>query len=216
MPNPPTASTTLTPVILHCDDDLVVLDKPTGLLSVPGKTVLWSVQTWLAQQVTGPATALLAHRLDMSTSGLLLATLNAKAHKRLQHQFIKRSMQKRYIGILDKPLAKDHYQVDLPLRVDLDNRPRQMVCYQHGKPASTRVEVTERDARRCRVVFHPVTGRTHQLRVHAAHPRGLHAPIVGDELYGTEDTRLMLHAEWLRFRHPGSGEFIEFSSPAPF
>ncbi len=212
----PVASETLEPIVLHCDEDLVVLNKPGGLLSVPGKTVNWSVQSWLAQsfpEATGP---LLTHRLDMSTSGLMLATLHASAHKRLQHQFIKRTIEKRYVALLSKLLRPGEYVVDLPLRVDVDNRPRQTVCFSHGKQAFTRAVVTNTEGDSSRVEFFPQTGRTHQLRVHAADPRGLNAAIVGDELYGSAGERLMLHADCLRFRHPGSGEFMEICSPAPF
>lgn len=212
----PVASETLTPTILHLDDDLVVLNKPVNLLSVPGKSVNWSVQSWLKKTFPEAGGPLLAHRLDMSTSGLMLATLNASAHKRLQHQFINRTITKRYTAILGKSLGPGDYLIDLPLRVDLENRPRQIVCFEHGKAAITRAVVTNTGAEACRVEFFPQSGRTHQLRVHASDPRGLNAPIVGDELYGTAGDRLMLHADWLQFRHPGSGEFIEFSCEAPF
>lgn len=221
MKSVPQASETLEPVIIHCDDDLVVLEKPASLLSVPGKQVNWSVASWLREQFPEADGPLLAHRLDMSTSGLMLATRHAAAHKRLQQQFIQRTIGKRYAAILSQPLATGDYQVELPLRVDIDNRPRQIVCFTHGKAAITRATVIASNSTSSRVEFYPVTGRTHQLRVHAASPQGLNAPILGDELYGqytdnADNQRLMLHADWLRFRHPGNGEIMEVSSAAPF
>ena len=158
----------------------------------------------------------LVDRLDLATSGLLLAAKNLKTHKSLQRQFIKRTIKKRYVAVLSKPISQDSGVIELPLRVDLDDRPRHMVCYQHGKPATTRWEVIERKGDTTRVYFYPETGRTHQLRIHAAHRDGLNAPIVGDELYGDKDVRLHLHAEYLRFTHPETGVQIEVSVPAPF
>jgi tRNA pseudouridine32 synthase/23S rRNA pseudouridine746 synthase len=152
----------------------------------------------------------------MSTSGLLLAAKTAQAHKFLQKQFINRTVHKRYIAVLSKVIKNEPKVIDLPLRVDLDDRPRQVVCYEHGKSAVTRMEVISSDAVSTRVYFYPVTGRTHQLRVHAAHYNGLAAPIVGDDLYGTRGGRLFLHAQMLTFDHPTTGERMEVISSAPF
>jgi tRNA pseudouridine32 synthase/23S rRNA pseudouridine746 synthase len=152
----------------------------------------------------------------MSTSGLLLAAKTAQAHKYLQKQFINRTIQKRYIAVLSKVIKHSNKVIDLPLRVDLDDRPRQVVCYEHGKAAVTRMEVISSDAVSTRVYFYPVTGRTHQLRVHAAHCNGLAAPIVGDDLYGTRGGRLLLHAQMLTFNHPTTGIKMELITPAPF
>jgi tRNA pseudouridine32 synthase/23S rRNA pseudouridine746 synthase len=206
----------LQPQIIFEDNVLLVLNKPPGLLSVPGKEVEHSVQRWLQQRYPAATGPLLVHRLDMATSGLMLAAKTARAHKKLQRQFIRRSIQKRYVAVLSRVLAQQEYHIDLPLRVDLDDRPRQRVCEQYGKAAQTRVEVIARDASTTRVYFHPFTGRTHQLRVHAAHPRGLNAAIVGDELYGEAARRLYLHAERLCFEHPLTGKPVQFQLDADF
>ena len=206
----------LLPEIVYEDENLVVVNKPAGLLSIPGKQIKYSVLSWLQQrypQATGP---LLVHRLDMATSGLLLAAKDSQTHKQLQKQFINRSVKKRYVAVLSKKLEKQNETVNLPLRVDLDDRPRQVVCYEHGKKAVTHVKVISTDEDSSRVYFYPVTGRTHQLRVHAAHQLGLAAPIVGDELYGSRSERLLLHAEKLGFEHPLTGEKIEIIAKAPF
>jgi len=201
------------------DADIVVVNKPHGLLSVPGKTVKDSVLTRMQRlypQASGP---MMVHRLDMSTSGLLLVAKNKAAHKALQKQFINRSIEKRYVAILDTKgieLTEKSGVIELPLRVDLDDRPRQQVCYVHGKQATTRWQFIEADEGRTRVYFYPLTGRTHQLRIHAAHRDGMNAPIVGDELYGQRSDRLMLHAEYLCFIHPVLKQRIELSLPAPF
>jgi tRNA pseudouridine32 synthase/23S rRNA pseudouridine746 synthase len=196
----PAEGKTLTTV--YEDDHLLVVNKPSEFLSVPGKTIQDSVFARIEQKyplATGP---LLVHRLDMSTSGLLLIAKSKEVHKKLQNQFLKRTISKRYIALLDGDLKEDKGEIKLPLRVDLDDRPRQLVCYEHGKRAETKYEVLERKDGKTRVYFYPITGRTHQLRVHAAHETGLNAPIVGDDLYGKRDRRLHLHAEYLKFYHP--------------
>jgi len=142
--------------------------------------------------------------------------LTKDAHKNLQKQFIQRSIKKRYIALLDGLLTVDKGFIDLPLRVDLDDRPRQLVCYEHGKPAQTRWQLIECKNNQSRVYFYPVSGRTHQLRVHAAHLDGLNTPIVGDDLYGHKADRLHLHAETLEFSHPVSRELMHFQSDAEF
>lgn len=206
----------LEPTIVYEDADIVVVNKPADLLSIPGKEEHHSVLSWLRKNYPDATGALLVHRLDMSTSGLLLAAKTAHSHKFLQKQFINRTVQKRYVAVLSKVIENEPKVVDLPLRVDLDDRPRQVVCYEHGKSAVTRMEVISSDSISTRVYFYPVTGRTHQLRVHAAHYDGLAAPIVGDDLYGTRGGRLFLHAQMLTFNHPTTGDRMEVMSPAPF
>ncbi len=206
----------LQPEIVFEDADILVLNKPIGLLSIPGKTQSHSVASWVADRYPDASGPLIVHRLDMATSGLLLVAKKSYAHKALQKQFITRGVEKRYVAILSRPVEADVKTIDLPLRVDLDDRPRQMVCFEHGKKAKTRFEVISRDHQSSRVYFYPLTGRTHQLRVHAAHSKGLGAPIVGDALYGVAADRMMLHAERLSFDHPGTGERMTVEVEAPF
>ncbi len=139
-----------------------------------------------------------------------------EVHKKLQEQFEKRTVSKRYIAVLEGIVKEDEGFIDLPLRVDLDNRPFQLVDDVHGKNARTRFEVLKRDEAETRVAFYPITGRTHQLRVHASHPLGLNCPIKGDDLYGKRADRLYLHAETLIFKHPMTNEEIKLHIPAPF
>ena len=198
------------------DDYIVVIDKPDEFLSVPGKNISDSVATrlrFLFPRATGP---LVVHRLDMSTSGLLLAAKTEEVYKTLQRQFLKREVKKRYVALLNGELKLNEGIIHLPLRVNLEDRPRQMVCYEHGKPAVTRYDVVEIKDGKTRINFYPITGRTHQLRVHAAHPQGLNMPIVGDDLYGTRAERLYLHAEYLEFRHPITNEVIKLELKAGF
>ncbi len=163
--------------VLHEDERCIVVSKPVGLLSVPGKTQRDCVLERLRER---HPTATLVHRLDLDTSGVLLAALDAESHRALQHQFRDRTISKRYVAWLERELDADSGTLNLPLRVDLEQRPRQCVCFEHGKRAITHWQVLERAHGRTRVAFFPETGRTHQLRVHASHPRGLNAPIVGD------------------------------------
>lgn len=198
------------------DDSMLVINKPAEFLSVPGKQVEDSVYLRIKQgypRATGP---LIVHRLDMSTSGLMLIALSGEVHKNLQKQFIKRTVKKRYVALLDGLLKEDEGIIDLPLRVDLDDRPRQLVCYEHGKPAKTHWQVIERKNAQTKVYFYPITGRTHQLRVHSAHIKGLNTPILGDDLYGNKASRLHLHAEYLEFNHPVTGELMRFQIEAEF
>lgn len=202
--------------ILLEDDWLLVVDKPAGMLSVPGKgevdSVYKRVREWYPD-ATGP---MIVHRLDMATSGLLLIAKNKEVHQNLQAQFKNRSIKKRYTALLDGIMLPDAGEIDLPLCPDLQDRPRQQVNREWGKPALTRYEVLERKENRTRIAFYPLTGRTHQLRAHAAHPLGLNCPIVGDELYGKKADRLYLHAEYLEFRHPVSGEVLSVEKKAGF
>ena len=208
------------PRTLFEDEHILVVVKPAGMLSVAGKTISDSVEYRLQSRypmlVPAQLSRLLIHRLDQATSGVMVAAKNADCHKALHQQFERREVDKCYVAVVNGLIANDTGVVDLPLRVDLDDRPRQMVCYQHGKPAKTHYRVLSRTDSQSRLQLSPVTGRTHQLRVHLAHPSGLNAPIVGDELYGNAADRLHLHAEQLDFRHPVTGEALSFHSPATF
>ena len=192
--------------IVYEDDNIVVVDKPSGVLSVPGIMGGTSVQQWLRDEYLHSNELFVVHRLDMATSGLLVAAKSMDAYKELQRQFAGREVKKQYTAILDGMPQKSEGVIELPLAADYDNRPRQKVDYLNGKPAITRYKIigaVERNGRQCAVVcFEPITGRTHQLRVHAAHKEGLDCPIVGDALYGTVGERLMLHASRISFVHP--------------
>ena len=199
------------------DDYLLVVNKPAGMLSVPGKTGQASVLTLLQERYPDATGPILVHRLDMATSGLLLAAKNKDTHALLQKQFEGRTVKKRYIALLEGiPQAEPKGFIRLPLRPDFDNRPLQMVCYEYGKPAVTRYEIMDTENDKTRMAFYPETGRTHQLRVHAAHPEGLNCPIVGDPLYGQPADRLYLHAERLEFRHPVDNRMLRIKKEAPF
>ena len=205
--------------IVYEDEYLVVVDKPSGVLSVPGIMGGTSVQQWLRDTIRSND-IYVAHRLDMATSGLLVAAKSMDVYKELQRQFAGREVEKQYTAILDGVPGKSEGVIELPLAADYDNRPRQKVDYVGGKPAVTRYKVigtVERDGRMCGLVrFEPITGRTHQLRVHAAHKDGLDCPIVGDALYGTVGEMLMLHASHIIFVHPVSKENVELESRPSF
>jgi len=204
------------PVTLYEDSDIVLVEKPHGLLSVPGKVLVDSVETRLKVRYPQVEGVMLLHRLDQATSGVMIAAKNPRAYKLLQHQFEARTIKKRYIAILDGLLNKKAGDIQLPLRLDYYDRPRQIVCGERGKDALTTYEMISQDAVTSRVAFYPHTGRTHQLRVHAAHPDGLNCPILGDELYGRPLDRLHLHAEEITFDHPVSGSRMSVASPVPF
>ena len=204
------------PEILFEDQWLLVLHKPEGVLSVPGKSEEQSIYSLLRArypEATGP---LVVHRLDMATSGLLLAAKTQEIHRHLQAQFENRSIKNRYIALLDGILPEEEGVIDLPICPDYLDRPRQMVNEELGKTAITRYRVMDRKNGQTRIAFFPLTGRTHQLRVHAAHPLGLNCPIVGDELYGRKAERLYLHAEYLEFIHPVSGQRMVIEKKAEF
>ena len=160
-----------------------MLDKPAGMLSVPGKSITDSVESRLQARYPGHLSVMLVHRLDQATSGLLIAAKNRHSHRGLQHQFERRLIDKEYIALVSGKIRPCSGTIDLPLRVDLLDRPRQCVCFKHGQVAKTNWSVVSRTGDTTRIRFKPVTGRTHQLRVHAAHQNGLDAPIVGDPLY---------------------------------
>ncbi len=201
----------------------VVVDKPYGLLSVPGRGEDKSdcVEARVRAMFPEASGPLSVHRLDMETSGLMVFALSRPAHAKLSRQFEQRKTGKGYSALLAGEVEGDEGEVDLPLIVDWPNRPRQHVNFELGKPARTLWRVIAREAGRTRVELRPLTGRTHQLRVHAAAARsagGLGAPILGDLLYGDSSSapRLMLHASHLAFWEPFLGDWRKFSSDAPF
>lgn len=203
--------------IVYEDPWLSVINKPAGMLSVPGKEDAVSVYSLMREQYTEADGPLTVHRLDMATSGLMLIAKTKRVHQNLQAQFKNRLVRKRYVALLEGIVPKDKGTVDLPLCLNPLDRPRQMVHTEHGKPAITDYQVLERlDGKRTRIAFYPRTGRTHQLRIHAAHPLGLHCPIIGDELYGEKADRLYLHAEYLEFTHPITGETVRITKEAEF
>ena len=202
--------------IVYEDDDLVVVNKPAGLLSVPGVEIEDSALTRIKNKYPNATGAILLHRLDMSTSGLLMFTLNPKANKRMQRQFIKRQVQKTYIADVVGKVEAEHGIINLPLAPDYYDLPRQKVCHNTGKASETHWSVLERFNSTTRLALKPITGRTHQLRVHCAHPEGLGMPMVGDELYGIIGERLHLHAHKLEFTHPTSKEHITIKAPVDF
>lgn len=203
--------------IVYEDPWLSVINKLAGMLSVPGKEDAVSVYSLMREQYPEADGPLTVHRLDMATSGLMLIAKTKRVHQNLQAQFKNRLVRKRYVALLEGIVPKDKGTVDLPLCLNPLDRPRQMVHTEHGKPAITDYQVLERlDGKRTRIAFYPRTGRTHQLRIHAAHPLGLHCPIIGDELYGEKADRLYLHAEYLEFTHPITGETVRITKEAEF
>lgn len=198
------------------DEFVLVLNKPHEFLSVPGKTNADSVLARMEKKYPNATGPLLVHRLDRATSGLLLVAKTKDVHKHLQDQFLARTIKKRYAALLEGEIADEEGTIDLPLRPDIEDRPRQLVCYEHGKPATTKWKVIKRVGGRTLVHLWPITGRTHQLRVHAAHRDGLNTPMVGDDLYGKPDGRLHLQAAALSFVHPATKEEMQFELPAEF
>ena len=201
--------------IVYEDDYILVINKPNGLLSVPGRIEEYSVERIMQQRYPD---AIIAHRLDMGTSGLLIVAKSQEAYRPLQEQFIKHQIKKKYLALLEErehhtlTLVREKGTITLPLRPDPMNRPRQIVDMEHGKRAVTDYEFLSDNL----IALYPQTGRTHQLRIHCAHPDGLARPIVGDELYGTKGERLMLHATEIWFTHPITGEAMHFECPPPF
>lgn len=202
--------------ILFEDEAMVVVNKPSGLLSVPGKTIKDSAYTRLQQRYPDVEGPFVIHRLDMATSGLLVFALTKRANKSLQKQFISRSVQKRYVALLEGKVNQTSGQIELPMRGDPDDRPRQLVCFEHGKPAETYWELIESRDGRSKLYLYPKTGRTHQLRVHCAHHLGLNLPMVGDGLYGQRADRLHLHAQRLEIEHPYSKQPMTFEAECEF
>lgn len=202
--------------IVYEDQWLLIINKPAGMLSVPGKerqTSIYDLAREAYPEAEGP---MIVHRLDMATSGLLIIAKDKKTHQHLQAQFKNRSIRKKYIALLDGIVPEDEGTIELSLCPNPLDRPRQMVDTQYGKPAITYYQVLERTDKYTRIALYPHTGRTHQLRVHAAHPSGLHCPIIGDELYGKKDKRLYLHAESIEFTHPVNGQSMCITEKADF
>jgi tRNA pseudouridine32 synthase/23S rRNA pseudouridine746 synthase len=208
--------------IVYRDSELVVINKPGGLLAVPGRgpekrdCAAARLRCHFPEMIDQPA----VHRLDMYTSGLMVFAITARAHRYLSGQFEKRQVVKKYTAVVEGLLEKTGGEIQLPYRLDPDNRPLQIYDPVHGRMGITRWRKLEANRTTTRLEFTPLTGRTHQLRVHAAHPRpmGLGAPIVGDSLYGSgkDGDQMLLHATFLQFIHPETGKIVEFHSPPPF
>ena len=204
--------------VVYEDEWLLVVNKPSGLLSAPGRVEEYSVETVMQQRYPG---SMIAHRLDMATSGLLIVAKTLEVYRNLQEQFVKHQVKKKYLAVLESLDALEKLDIldkrgtiSLPLRPDPMNRPRQLVDPEHGKRAVTDYEFLSDSL----VALWPQTGRTHQLRIHCAHPDGLGRPIVGDELYGTREKgqRLMLHAAEIWFHHPVTGINMHLSVAPDF
>jgi len=203
--------------VVYQDEDILVLDKPSGLLTVPGKAPEHGDCLQQRAQVSYPHCRIV-HRLDMDTSGLVVLAMNAKAHRHLGLQFERRHVKKTYVAIVWGLVEKDSGTIDLPLICDWPNRPRQMVDHQRGKPSQTEYQVLSRDEKNTRIELTPLTGRSHQLRVHML---SLGHPILGDNIYAHQQAlkaadRLQLHAEKLTLFHPVGGKTLEFVSECPF
>lgn len=221
-PNPLEAIAPAEPHILFEDSYIIVIDKPCGMLSVEGKSGVRSVEQWAKERYPNIDSPMIVHRLDQSTSGILVLAKDKEIHKALQEQFIKHTISKRYTAIVEGVITPNEGKIELPMRLDYDNRPRQIVA-EDGKSAITEYRVIAHENNLTRVEFTPITGRTHQLRLHSAHHRGLNAPIVGDNIYGRECNtdlkdghRLCLHASRLEFTHPATGERITINSTPEF
>ena len=206
--------------ILYQDQSIVVVDKPGGLLAVPGRgpdkqdSVASRVRHMIPLCIEQPA----VHRLDMDTSGLMVLGLTPAAHRHLSLQFAERRVGKRYLGLLEGEVKGESGEITLSFRLDPANRPYQVYDPVQGREGISRWQKIEIRVGRTRVLFTPLTGRTHQLRLHASHPLGLGCPVVGDRLYGAGrlGEQLMLHATWLQFAHPETGQWMEFFSDASF
>ncbi len=205
--------------IVFQDEHLIILNKPSGLLSVPGKGEDRQDCLLSRAHVIFPD-ALIVHRLDMNTSGLIALALNKQVHRDLSHLFQTRQVQKRYIAVVDGLMATSEGTIDLPLITDWPNRPKQMIDFERGKPSQTHYRVLDKDEANAttRVELTPITGRTHQLRLHM---QSLGHAILGDKLYASKTaqqkaSRLLLHAEILAFTHPVSKTAKKFVSSVPF
>ena len=204
-------------IILYEDDDLLLVRKPDLLLSIPGRHPMNKdcLITRLQQRYPG---ASIVHRLDLDTSGIMVIPLNKACHAHISRQFQQRLVEKSYHAIVYGRVASDSGEIDLPITCDWDNRPRQKICHQRGKAALTRYRVLRREKDRTRVLLQPVTGRSHQLRIHM---RELGHPILGCDMYAHEEAlgmadRLLLHATTLAFEHPASGIRLEGECPPDF
>ncbi len=203
--------------ILHEDEDLLLVRKPDLLLSIPGRHPL-NRDCLITRLQQDYPTASIVHRLDLDTSGIMIIPLNKPAHAHISRQFQQRQVLKRYEAIVYGVVEPDSGEVDLPIACDWENRPRQIICHERGKQALTGFEVLERYADRTRLLLKPVTGRSHQLRIHM---RELGHPILGCDMYAHPEAlamapRLMLHATEIGFEHPTSGEWLQERCPAGF
>ena len=206
--------------IIYSDEDIVVVDKPGGLLSVPGRgpenrdSVSSRLQEDFHAMIKQPS----VHRLDMYTSGLMVYAITREAHRHLSMQFSNRTTKKTYLALLEKRVEGESGEIRLSFRLDPDNRPYQIYDPLQGKLGISFWKKLSEKKGSTAVEFRPITGRTHQLRLHAAHPEGLNAPIIGDSLYGSgkDGDQMMLHAATLQFRHPETEKVLRFSSPPPF
>lgn len=199
--------------VIYEDQWLIVIDKPSGMLTVPGKDEeAESLLEIVHKMLPEGENALEVHRLDQATSGLVVIAKTKDTQSALRQQFEQRKVHKTYLALLDGCPAEQEGVIDLPLRPNPDDRPRQIVDHKNGKQAITHYRVLEHCGNRTLVEFTPLTGRTHQLRVHASHPQGLNCPIVGDMLYGTASDRLHLHAQTISFTHPVTGDKVSLVS----
>ena len=206
--------------ILHVDDAFVVVNKQSGMLSVPGRgpekadSVTHRVKQMFPSCIEQPA----VHRLDMDTSGLMVVARADQSMRELSRQFRERETEKRYVALLDGILEDSSGTIELPFRLDINNRPFQIYDEVHGKMGTTHWEKIGIENDKTRISFIPITGRTHQLRLHAAHEKGLNIPIVGDPFYGngTGPGQMKLHACELAFTHPVTGERLEFKLDPSF
>jgi tRNA pseudouridine32 synthase / 23S rRNA pseudouridine746 synthase len=208
------------PDIIYHDCSIVVVNKPGGLLSVPGRgpdkqdCIVKRIRDLFPECILQPS----IHRLDMDTSGLMVLALTSAAHKNLSLQFQNRTVKKQYLAILKGIVEKEEGEIKLPFRLDVANRPYQIYDPISGKWGITCWEKKAVINQQTRILFTPLTGRTHQLRLHSSHPMGLGCPIVGDRLYGQgkPGERLLLHASYLSFKHPDNNKTLCFESPSWF
>lgn len=206
--------------IIYRDSSIVVVNKPGGLLSVPGRgpdkqdCLVNRIRALYPECISQPS----VHRLDMDTSGLMALALTSDAHRNLSIQFQDRTVKKQYIALLNGVVEKNQGEINLPFRLDVENRPYQIYDPVHGKTGITLWEKVEVIDNQTRIRFTPLTGRTHQLRLHASHHKGLGFPIVGDRLYGNgkPGDSLFLHATYLNFKHPDNNKLLSFESPSWF
>ena len=206
-------STPLEPEVVYEDEVVVVVNKPSGMLSMPGRQTTYSVATWAQERWPG---SMVAHRLDMSTSGIILVAKTEEAYHALQEQFTERVVKKKYLAIVEGKPQEEHGVINLPLSSDPLNRPCQVVDHEHGKQAITEYRVLATAQGYTLLALWPHTGRTHQLRMHCAHHEGLDCPILGDELYGRKAERLYLQAQAITFVHPSTNKRMHFELPYPF
>ena len=199
--------------IVYEDEAVVVVNKPSGMLSMPGRQETYSIATWAEERWPG---SMVAHRLDMSTSGIILVAKTEEAYHALQEQFTERVIKKKYFAIVEGIPKNEHGIVNLPLSSDPMNRPCQIVDHEHGKQAITEYRILATRQDYTLLALWPHTGRTHQLRMHCAHHEGLGCPIMGDELYGRKADRLYLQAQAITFVHPLTNKRMHFELPYPF